>query len=367
MTDDELLRAAIVARPDDDLPRLVYADFLEEGGHDDRAELIRVQCELGRRPTAELRRREAELLAAHKPDWRVPGLTGPQTFRRGMIESVETTAEALVRLDPGVLALHPVRHLRLVNADRWTQELARLDGVWRGVESLTLNNNNLGNGGRLQLFDQAAMPALRSLSLRNNRLWPEAVLALAETRVAPQLKRLNLSGNPVGDEGVATIARHPAFAGLAELVLCSDELDYSERVHAFGAAAVAGSWTLASLTLLNFEAHDLGDAGLISLAGSSNADRLLDLDLSYNDIGLTGPESVEALVSSRHLRHLRRLNLAGNPLSPLAFEALAHWPRAGLMEAIDLRNANLGRQSRDLLEASPHAAKFLINPPPESA
>lgn len=32
--------------PDDDGPRLVYADWLEEQGECDRAELIRVQCEL---------------------------------------------------------------------------------------------------------------------------------------------------------------------------------------------------------------------------------------------------------------------------------------------------------------------------------
>jgi uncharacterized protein (TIGR02996 family) len=364
MTDDELLRATIVARPDDDLPRLVYADFLEEAGHDARAELIRVQCELERRPTAELRRREAELLA-HATEWRVPGLTGPQTFKRGMIESVETTAAALVRLAPGALALHPVRHLRLVNADRWTAELARLD-IWRGVESLTLNNNNLGVGDRLQLFDAADMPALKTLSLRNNRLWPEAVAALAETRVAPQLRRLDLSGNPVMDEGVATIARHPAFTGLTELIVRSDELSQYECVTVAGARSVAHSWTLSSLTALNFEAHYLGDTGLMELVESSNADRLVDLDLSFNDIGEAGPQSIVVLVRSRHLGRLRRLNLAGNGFSTLALEELANWPRAALMESIDLRDADLGRQGREILEASPHAAKFLFDPqPPE--
>jgi uncharacterized protein (TIGR02996 family) len=42
--------AAIRAAPDDDLPRLVAADWLEEHGEVDRAEFIRVQCELARRP-----------------------------------------------------------------------------------------------------------------------------------------------------------------------------------------------------------------------------------------------------------------------------------------------------------------------------
>ena len=40
---------SIIAAPDDDAPRLVYADWLEEhGGEPERAEFIRVQCELAR-------------------------------------------------------------------------------------------------------------------------------------------------------------------------------------------------------------------------------------------------------------------------------------------------------------------------------
>ena len=37
--------AAIRAHPADDLPRLVYADWLEEHGQSERAEFIRVECE----------------------------------------------------------------------------------------------------------------------------------------------------------------------------------------------------------------------------------------------------------------------------------------------------------------------------------
>lgn len=42
------LLAAIAHEPDDDTPRLVYADWLEEYGKAARAEFIRVQCELAR-------------------------------------------------------------------------------------------------------------------------------------------------------------------------------------------------------------------------------------------------------------------------------------------------------------------------------
>ncbi len=42
------LRAAVLAAPADDVPRLAYADRLEELGEPERAEFIRLQCELAR-------------------------------------------------------------------------------------------------------------------------------------------------------------------------------------------------------------------------------------------------------------------------------------------------------------------------------
>jgi len=48
MSDEQALLAAIWAHPHEDTPRLMYADWLQENGHTDRAEFIRVQCELAR-------------------------------------------------------------------------------------------------------------------------------------------------------------------------------------------------------------------------------------------------------------------------------------------------------------------------------
>jgi uncharacterized protein (TIGR02996 family) len=57
----------IRADPEDTIPRLIYADWLEENG-DPLAELIRVQCELAELDVevegrSELRQREREHLA----------------------------------------------------------------------------------------------------------------------------------------------------------------------------------------------------------------------------------------------------------------------------------------------------------------
>ncbi len=53
MTTEQALLADILAKPDDDLPRLVYADWLDErdgAGDRERAEFIRVQVELAKWP-----------------------------------------------------------------------------------------------------------------------------------------------------------------------------------------------------------------------------------------------------------------------------------------------------------------------------
>lgn len=88
MTDGEALLAAILDAPDDDTPRLVYADWLSENGDEARAEFIRVQVELAQvnaersqaAPTSSrdgslwakqnrLRARERELFAHRCQEW----------------------------------------------------------------------------------------------------------------------------------------------------------------------------------------------------------------------------------------------------------------------------------------------------------
>ena len=63
--------------PDEDVHRLVYADFLDEHGDADRAEFIRLQIRLARGETPPedmpaLRHRERRLLLAHELEWTAP-------------------------------------------------------------------------------------------------------------------------------------------------------------------------------------------------------------------------------------------------------------------------------------------------------
>src|SRR5689334_19357683 len=163
MTDADDFLAAIIDRPDDDLPRLVFADFLEESGDADRAEFIRVQCELARLPAGHpdrpaLAAREEELLRANRPRWVVPASRLAQQFRRGFVEVVRTTADRLLAVAGRLFRTTPVRELRLQDADQHTAALARLPGLAR-VEALDLSNHGFGTWPLLApLLERAPLP-----------------------------------------------------------------------------------------------------------------------------------------------------------------------------------------------------------------
>src|SRR3954447_5606631 len=96
MRDADPFLAAITARPDDDLPRLIFADWLDEHGHADRAEFIRLQCAAVQSPPT--RRRAAELEAAHRDEWlaELPGGLYHAEFHRGFAEHVVLPARAFL-------------------------------------------------------------------------------------------------------------------------------------------------------------------------------------------------------------------------------------------------------------------------------
>jgi uncharacterized protein (TIGR02996 family) len=85
------LLEAVLAAPESDEPRLVYADFVQGRG-DPRGEFIAVQCALAALPAKDKRRRtlaqrEDERLRAHKKAWSAVAPAGKLTFVRGFAET----------------------------------------------------------------------------------------------------------------------------------------------------------------------------------------------------------------------------------------------------------------------------------------
>src|SRR5262245_22351271 len=98
MSDEDALLAAVLADPEADAPRLVYADWLHEQGRAERAEFIRVQITLARAPAddplrPELMRREDVLHEENGRRWlaELPALRGIYWlgYKRGFADGVE--------------------------------------------------------------------------------------------------------------------------------------------------------------------------------------------------------------------------------------------------------------------------------------
>lgn len=124
LTDKQLLLKAICADPDNDLPRLVYADYLEENGQPERAAFIRLQIEFVRMCLAgtgfeddTLRTELAVLWAARGAAWRaelprLPGVEWDLFFHRGFAERVVVETDTILRDNAeALLGLNPIHHL----------------------------------------------------------------------------------------------------------------------------------------------------------------------------------------------------------------------------------------------------------------
>src|SRR5687768_17776497 len=93
------LLQAILNDPDDDARRLIYADWLEEHDDSDRANFIRIQCELARTSRfhpetrarwAQLKEVEQSMWDCHRTRWLrdlpdVVGLWWDTPFERGFV------------------------------------------------------------------------------------------------------------------------------------------------------------------------------------------------------------------------------------------------------------------------------------------
>jgi uncharacterized protein (TIGR02996 family) len=133
--DEEALLRAICVHPDDDAPRLVYADWLEERGEPAagaRAEFIRLQVRLHSltaddRVARTFEQRAWQLLHDYNPTWLAPmgmNLWGVR-YRRGFIEEARTRSNILLAHAPW-FALYPIRSLDCEADDDTAVELTRI-------------------------------------------------------------------------------------------------------------------------------------------------------------------------------------------------------------------------------------------------
>jgi len=152
MTEREALLAAVCANPDDDTPRLVFADLLQENGEEARAEFIRLQvrhAELARlaAPGVDaVGRRARELWLQHGKGWReelpqIDGIAWHDAFCRGFVEQAVIANDALVvRHADTIFNQAPLLHLVFLEFEA-ANGFVELPGLCR-LRTLSLTNSH---------------------------------------------------------------------------------------------------------------------------------------------------------------------------------------------------------------------------------
>jgi uncharacterized protein (TIGR02996 family) len=212
----DALRRSICAVPTDDAPRLVAADYLDEHGHPERAEFIRVQCRLVRmrprdpdRPA--LVAREAQLLHSHARHWRhstlhFPGLELTHTWSRGFLDEVTChEADGLFLQLRLARTFFPIQRLRILY-DALNLSLRDLAPVLGGISELSLAQSHL-ELTHLRDLTRRPLPDLRRLDLSGNRLDDDAARLIATAPLFAQLTRLDLRHNRFSHVGLRELFR----------------------------------------------------------------------------------------------------------------------------------------------------------------
>jgi uncharacterized protein (TIGR02996 family) len=214
MNDEAALLRAIGGHPDEDTPRLMYADWLDEHGRAERAEYIRVQIARQRKlatgeDDALLYNREVELFRAHAAQWlrelMPPGYTpGIVAGERGFFAVARATAGAVLRA-----ADHPCAGLittLVLSAD------PRQKGEWFADQlERIVNLPQMRNLARLGV---TSIPHV---------LHPSGALVLCAAHF-PRLTELDAAHALIGDSGVAALALSKAFPALRVLDLSTNDI-----------------------------------------------------------------------------------------------------------------------------------------------
>jgi uncharacterized protein (TIGR02996 family) len=183
MSDDRTaFLAAIREAPEDDAVRLVFADWLEDHGDDERAEFIRSQVTASRLddldPTRiRLDHRAAALLKQNEKKWLTPVRRIAQSCRmdRGFPRHVVVNSRKFREKGAALFALEPIWSVRptALRADK--AHLSELMAGLAGVRELTLANlsgiaTSLAIAEWRKIFTHPALESVQTLVLENNSI-----------------------------------------------------------------------------------------------------------------------------------------------------------------------------------------------------
>lgn len=208
MDDGTALLAAIRLHPDEDVPRLAYADWLDEHNFADRAEFIRVQCELGRWPEWSLEYKRLDdrakvLFEQIRPELEAEmPIAQPiiyEHFKRGFLDTILIGMKAFMERGEELLTNTVARTIDITDSQGvLSADEVRNCPVWQKVHGLRFVEWPYTEGGGEEQY------------------W------LAAVRAATNLKHLSVGHMhaDVNDADIRDLVNIPHIGRLESLALC---------------------------------------------------------------------------------------------------------------------------------------------------
>ena len=234
----EAFLRTIVENPDDDAPRLVYADWLDETedpANAARAEFIRLQIRFEGLPADDPQRprlalHEKALLKKYAKKWAEPfrDIIFAWAFRRGFIESAGVRTHRMhnnVPLFRGLVDGTPLREVVLFEQTDDIGCLLPVVGLMTRLRSFSVRHGYLDLSGPFfrTLFEREELSGLARLELEGARdggwFEPSVLNAILRHPARANLTELHLSNyiRNLDPTVVRTLARSKALAGLKRL------------------------------------------------------------------------------------------------------------------------------------------------------
>jgi uncharacterized protein (TIGR02996 family) len=360
MTEEKAFLQAILSQPDEDTPRLIFADWLEEQG-DPRGELIRLLCALAplgrwdpQRPALETQAQE--LLQEHAAAWlgELASVALAWKFERGLpvltvraadflthgemiCQEYGVQAVRLIDTAPHIKGLAACPHLAGLASldlshqfDLHDREIAILAAspYLTHLTALDIGYTMLGDVGLGALAASPYLARLTRLTVSFGQTTSKGIAALTTSKHLAQLRHLALDKNPLGNDGIIMLAAWPALENLASLDLSSTKLGYD------GTRAICTSPHLMQMESLSLGNNRLGQATWI------------------------GSQGLASILQEAHFPHLTKLMLGSNELYDQIIVALAAAPLLGPVQELYLASNQIRDQGIVALAASPLVAQL---------
>jgi uncharacterized protein (TIGR02996 family) len=361
-TDFEALVRAVFQNPEEDTPRLVFADFLDENDQPDRAALIRLQCEKTRLPAKsdrakELAVEEKVLLRRVRAAAVDPLPEGMQVeFRRGFIH---LSANLFVFREIGGL---PERFTRLFR-EGWVETFRAGEYSYDPLteEHATL----LGLVGELDYSRVLMMTEDLLVALVAHSAEMRATGRLCRVTVEKRHRKEfdQLSAAQAGEataEPSGRMEEYRSYRGLTrqsfDLFLRAGRFRNARRLYLEGPLGDWGAEQLAAADLPGVEELFLGDwqigpDGLNTLVSAPGLSGVTGLTVTWSELR---PEHLRALAADPTPSNLENLTLNRANMRDDAAAELAKATRFRRLRRLDLgTNALNGKGAAELLR-SPH-------------